>query len=290
MMKKEAFAPALIAMLTFCMVCSVSAQSTDTEPPIFQTLQKQLGQDGFDPKRIDAIYTSTRVTFDTKTVSLFLVHREATLNYDQFISKRSIHKAKGYMKKFKTELDEAHRTYGVDPEVITAILLVETRLGAGTGKSSVISTLSTMAALQDPTVRDAFWKAVSQTVDVTREEFETWSDRKSTWAYRELKAFLEYTGREQLEPTDIRGSYAGAMGISQFMPSNVLAYAKDGNGDGKIDLFDHGDAIASVANYLKRHGWKPGHDHEKARKVVWAYNRSSYYVDIIFKISDRLKG
>ena len=80
------------------------------------------------------------------------------------------------------------------------------------------------------------------------------------------------------------------MGISQFMPSNIIVYAKDGDKDGKVDLFTHADAIASVANYLKCHGWYPGIEGKKAFKVVWSYNHSDYYVKTIFKISDRLKG
>lgn len=61
-----------------------------------------------------------------------------------------------------------------------------------------------------------------------------------------------------MNPADIKGSYAGALGIAQFMPSNALSLAKDGDMDGKIDLFDHPDAIHSIANYLKQHGWKLG--------------------------------
>ena len=80
------------------------------------------------------------------------------------------------------------------------------------------------------------------------------------------------------------------MGISQFMPSNILIFAEDGDNDGRIDLFTHADAIASVANYLKQNGWRRGIDRKKARKVVWTYNHSDYYVNIIFKISDKLKG
>ena len=101
---------------------------------------------------------------------------------------------------------------------------------------------------------------------------------------------MQYTEREKIDPSHVRGSYAGALGISQFMPSNILIFAEDGDNDGRIDLFTHADAIASVANYLKRHGWHPGIGKEKAYKVVWSYNHSNYYVDIIFKISDLLKG
>lgn len=74
------------------------------------------------------------------------------------------------------------------------------------------------------------------------------------------------------------------------MPSSVFAYARDGNRDGRIDLFDHPDAIASIANYLKAAGWQPGIDRQKASKVIFQYNRSTYYVATILKVADLLKG
>ncbi|MBW1751677.1 MAG: lytic murein transglycosylase, partial [Deltaproteobacteria bacterium] len=80
------------------------------------------------------------------------------------------------------------------------------------------------------------------------------------------------------------------LGIAQFMPSSILAYAKDGNNDGQIDLFNHADAITSIASYLKHFGWHPGIDKKGAKKVIYRYNKSNYYVDAILKISVLLKG
>ncbi|RJQ55873.1 MAG: protein MltB [Desulfobacteraceae bacterium] len=256
----------------------------------FESLKEQLVKEGFDQKKVIEIYQSPEVRFNVQGVSRFLTYREAKLNYDQFVSRRCIRQAKQYMEEYQGELKRAEQAYGVDPKIVTAIILVETRLGTGTGNSSVISTLSTIAALQDSRVRELFWKAVSEGNDITRERFDGWVGRKSNWAYGELKALLKYTEREKMDPAKLKGSFAGALGISQFMPSNILAYAKDGDEDGRIDLFTHADAIASVAHYLKRHGWRPGIDREKAFKVVWSYNHSDYYVDTILKISDKLEG
>jgi membrane-bound lytic murein transglycosylase B len=74
------------------------------------------------------------------------------------------------------------------------------------------------------------------------------------------------------------------------MPTSALAYAADGNQDGSIDLFDHADAMASIAAYLKRFGWRQGIQTEKAKKVIYRYNHSEYYVDTILKIRSILKG
>jgi len=223
-------------------------------------------------------------------VSLFFQHRESKLNYDQFSSATSIRKARSYIADHKDTFMRAEQTYGVDKEVIAAIILVETRLGTYVGNRSVLNTLSTMASLADQKVRDMLWEKISAQSRLNRKEYDKWNMRKSQWAYDELKAFLEYTHREGLDPIEINGSYAGALGISQFMPSNVLAHAQDGNTDGRVDLFDHADAIPSIANYLKHYGWQPQIDRKKAYKVIYRYNRSSYYVNTILKISDLLKG
>jgi membrane-bound lytic murein transglycosylase B len=93
-----------------------------------------------------------------------------------------------------------------------------------------------------------------------------------------------------MDPVNINGSYAGAMGICQFMPSNILTLAVDGDGNGSVDLFTHADAIASVANYLKKHGWKPGLNREQKFKAVYHYNHSKYYVNTVLDIAQLLKG
>jgi membrane-bound lytic murein transglycosylase B len=80
------------------------------------------------------------------------------------------------------------------------------------------------------------------------------------------------------------------VGYAQFMPTSILAYAQDGDRDGRIDLLVHADALASIANYLKRHGWQPGISREKQEKAIYAYNPSSYYVNAILKVADLLKG
>jgi membrane-bound lytic murein transglycosylase B len=237
---------------------------------------------------IEKIYADPAVAFETKGVSLFFVHSESTLDYDQFLAAKSVRRAKEYLASHRAAFSAAEKAYGVDSEVITAIILVETRFGKYLGGRSILNTLSTMAALDDPGVRAGFWKQVPKSGRLSRDKFEAKADKKSNWAYKELTSFLKYTAREGIAPSAVHGSYAGAFGICQFMPSNALTLAKDGNGDGKVDLFDHTDAIFSIANYLRHHGWRPGIDREKAYKVVLRYNYSKYYANTILKISERL--
>ncbi len=282
------FRPFCLVVLILLLAAVGDASET---PGPFQGLEKRLIEDGFDSGRIKALLAHSNVSFAKRGVSAYFIHNEAKLNYKQFTRTWNISSARKYMQRHRDALAHAQQTYGVNKEVITAIILVETRLGTYTGKSSVINILATLAAMADEGPRRIIWQNLpNDKRRMSRDKFEKKADRKSTWAYRELKAFLHYTDKAEMDPTTIKGSYAGAMGISQFMPSNIATYGRDGNNDGKIDLFVHADAISSVANYLKHFGWKPGLSREKAYKVIYHYNHSKYYVNTILDIAEKLKG
>lgn len=122
--------------------------------------------------------------------------------------------------------------YGVEPEVIVAIIGVETAYGRNTGSYRVVDALSTLAFDYPP--RSKFFR-------------------------QELQHFLLLSREQKHDPLTLTGSYAGAMGYGQFMPSSYRNYAVDFDGDGFADIWQNtGDAIASVANYFHRHGWKAG--------------------------------
>jgi len=277
-----------LSLFIFYACSHIQTSPAHADSKYFDSLQKMLIQDGFDKTRIKKIYSDSRIKFNTSGVSAYFVHQESRANYDQFTETEPIQRALNYMERYENELINAEKAYGVDRRIITAIILVETNFGTYLGKRSVLSTLSTMAALTDPGVKEMLWNRVADTTDLTKEEFEAKADKKSEWAYNELKAFLEYTDKEVTDPFEIQGSFAGAMGICQFMPSNILTLAKDGNNDGRINLFNHADAIMSVASYLKHYGWYPGIDRNGAYNAVYTYNHSSYYVNTILKIAELL--
>ena len=278
----------MIILCTKSFSFSACAQETGLN---FQKLEIRLINDQgekFQPDQIKTLFKNSGVEFELKTIASYFQHKEGKLNYDQFLSNESIETAQEYIKDHKTDLDKAEQEYGVDKKVITAIMLVETRFGKYVGSDSVLGVLSTMAALEDPSIREWFWNQIPKENRISKEEYDIKAPQKAKWAYNELKAFIKYVQREELDPSLINGSYAGAMGLAQFMPSNILTLAKDGNQDGHIDLFNHEDAIASIANYLKYYGWKPGITREKAYAVVYNYNHSQYYVNTILNISEKL--
>ena len=282
---------AVILGLALLTVLANSSQSAAQEKPdYFAVVRQRLVTDGFSPEAVSQLYGRPEVFLEADGVSRFFVHSEAKLNYDQFTTPESIQKARAYMREYRVSLESAETTYGVDPRVITAILLVESRLGTVSGSRSCLNILSTLAALSDPEMREAFWRIIPDERRISRTHYDERVQKRAEWGYRELKALLRYAEREKIDPAGITGSYAGAVGFAQFMPTSILAYAQDGDMDGGIDLRTHADAIASIANYLKRHGWQSAISREKAEKVVHTYNPSSYYVNAILKIADLLKG
>lgn len=264
--------------------------ATEIHNHYFGSVKKKLIEDGFHPESIETLYNRPEVYFEADGATLLFTYSEAKVNYDQFANDWSLGKARDYMQKFQADLDKTEQVYGVESRIITAILLVETGLGSSLGNRSALNSLSTLAALMDPEVRKMFWDRIPDDKRMTRVKFDKKADQKSSWAYKELKAFLTYTQREGFDPLAIPGSFAGAVGLAQFMPSNILAYGQDGNNDGIIDLLEPADSMASIAYFLKQHGWRPGISRRKAEEVIHHYNHSEYYVATILKIAALLKS
>ena len=279
----------ILLLLAGVLSVGLEASGAMAVPQPFDNVQSRLIADGFDAERVRELYRQPEVAFETRGVALFFRHSEARLNYGQFLEERRIEMARQYVIDHSGALAAAEAQYDVPREIITAIMLVETQLGTLVGNQIVFNILSTMAALDDATVRKAFWGDLPTERRLKREAFEKKADRKSLWAYNELKALLRFVEAEKMDPVAIQGSYAGAMGYCQFMPSNALRLGVDGNGDDRVDLFDHTDAIASVANYLKHHGWKPGMTRQQQYQVILKYNYSKPYANTILDIAARLR-
>lgn len=149
-----------------------------------------------------------------------------------FIQETRIDLGADFWRRHRPTLERVSEKYGVDPAVIVAILGVETYYGRRAGDFQVLDALSTLA-FDYP--------------------------RRSPFFTRELENFLLLAREQARDPLSLKGSYAGAMGYGQFMPSSYRHYAVDQDGDGRIDIWDNpDDAIGSVANYLAEHGWRRG--------------------------------
>lgn len=163
-------------------------------------------------------------------------------------------------------ITNASKQYNVDPEIIVAIIGIETFYGQYKGKHKVLDALYTLGFYYPP--RAKFFRS-------------------------ELAEFLKLVDEEQLNMEELKGSYAGAMGYGQFISSSYRHYAVDFDGDGKRDILNSPvDAIGSVANYFHRHGWKMGEavalpleqigsTPEKPKTKVWSGERLHYRVSDI---------
>ncbi len=107
--------------------------------------------------------------------------------------------------------------------------------------------------------------------------------------YPELLALFKAAKKHNLDILSLKGSYSGAFGLPQFLPSSMLKYGVDGNQDGKVSLFEEIDAIYSVANYLKVHGWKSSLPPSVQTQVILSYNNSKPYGEAVLKVAELLK-
>ncbi|MGF1712453.1 lytic murein transglycosylase [Vibrio kagoshimensis] len=172
------------------------------------------------------------VTFKPRAVKADKNQPEKKLTLDEYIPRAvpawKVKQAQTLYKKHYEALHRIGKEYGVQPRFIVALWGVESNFGKFTGNYSVIDALTTMA----------------------------YDGRREAFFSKEAMAALTILEEGHIKPKDMKGSWAGAMGQPQFMPSSFLAYAADGSGDGKKDIWNtEEDVFASAANYLSQSGW-----------------------------------
>jgi membrane-bound lytic murein transglycosylase B len=149
-----------------------------------------------------------------------------------FLTEENVQRGVQFWQKHAAAIARAQERYGVDPEIVVAIIGVETRFGSNTGSYPIMDALSTLV-LDYPSRSDFF--------------------------RQELTEYLLLTRELKINPCRLKGSYAGAMGMPQFIPSSYRRYAVDFDGDDKRDVLSSADdAIGSVAHYLEGNGWEAG--------------------------------
>ena len=193
-----------------------------------QPLQEILSQ----AKRLDSVLRLMDNQAPTTSVKPPSGPNGAWLRYrKKFITPDNVQNGVVFWNQYEDALNRAWQVYGVPPEIIVGIIGVETRWGRVMGKTRILDALATLS-FNYP--------------------------RRAEYFSGELETFLLMARDEQDDPLNLKGSFAGAMGYGQFMPSSYKQYAVDFSGDGHINLWDPVDAIGSVANYFKAHGWVKG--------------------------------
>jgi len=252
----------------------------------FTPLKKELIEAGFSASFIDTVYSDSRVkyypdiVFNKRGLPEYHTTKNSIKNdhpFHKYNINEIVHEYSEYFKK-------AQNLYGVDKEAILAVLYVETKFGKLIGKHYILNVLSSLAMAD----KEFAMKHVSSHVekkyhylsdkkrDYIKNYFKNYASRKALQARNQLISLLNLYKEKKLEIRNLTGSYAGAFGYPQFMPSNYDRYAVDGNKDGEIDLFTFPDAIVSIGKFLEDHGWSASLYAKK--RALRRYNNSGRYV------------
>lgn len=210
------------------------AQGTEVAKPDFASytaaLKAEAMAKGYDTALLDSVFSS--LEFHERVVSADRSQPEVVETLSTYLPKRvsetRIRMARERYQQYLPQLEEIGRRYGVQPRFIVALWGLESSFGRFMGNYSIPSALATLA----------------------------YEGRREAFFKQEFFNALDILAQGHISLADMKGSWAGAMGQSQFMPSSFLAYAQDGDGDGKKDIWTNElDVFASIANYLKQQGW-----------------------------------
>ena len=249
----------IILLLTLSIAINAKDYNTNTKTIAFiQMMQTQYGykktylQKLFSDVKIQK--TPLKIFSRKKNKSTPALQKKYPLygTWDRYVqykvTNKRVKQGKSFLKKYRSTFKKVEKEYGVPSSYIAAIIGIESVYGGNVGKYPVFDTLSTLA-------------------------FE--ENRRNTFFTKELAKFIRLSYNQKFNPKEIKGSYAGAIGLGQFMPSSYDGYGVDFNNDGKVSLQHPHDAIASIANYLKENGWKK---HEKvATRVSYEGKRFKKY-------------
>lgn len=199
---------------------------------------------------------------------------------DVLLSKKRLAKGRRFAKQNRALLDRVSAQYEVAPEDLLAMLNAESNFGAVQGSFVAIDVFISQIAYMEAAEQEAFERGdYDEDGAMTRAKNRPRIQRRRRYAVKNVSALLRYAKKFGQDPRSFEGSWAGAIGLTQFMPAS-LRWAKDGDGDGKVDLSTIPDAVASTANYLVEHGYVKG-NRKARRKAFRAYNPNSEYVSAI---------
>jgi membrane-bound lytic murein transglycosylase B len=301
-LRRALFAAALLAALLPAAVLpgAAPARAADAVPgrdtpdrftsEELEPLLRALEQLGFQRDAIADVFYDVRLRKLDRVVSINAVNPDSEDIYEQFTSPYALHLARRFQRKHWRQLQAVEQRYGVAREYLVAILLVETQFGRAKLPYRVLEVFTTLAVEGHPEAVERYYERIkARNPDVEKDWLASRLVVKAQFAFQELAAALSMFRDNLQHLYEVRGSYAGAIGMPQFLPSSYLRWAVDGDEDGKIDLNNLDDVLPSIANYLYAHGWSPDADFRQRWRAVWEYNHSTHYTRTIFEIAFRLQ-
>ncbi|MGO8760884.1 MAG: lytic murein transglycosylase [Desulfobaccales bacterium] len=264
-----------VAGILLGVLAAVPGVGAEAQPVAYVGLKYSLVRQGLDKDYVFQTFADPRNQFLPDVVKkIAYLGKESPDIYKKFMTPETAARGRAYIEAHRAALSRAEAKYGVAPEVIVGILTVESGLGSNTGKYPVFNVFASLAVMDTPEVI----KEVGLTASRDRLK------KKAAWGRRELGVFLKYCADHHLDAFSLSGSWAGAMGYCQFLPSSLQSCGVAANGKGPVDLFTHDDAIFSIACYLKKSGFK-SQDRASWRRAVYNYNHSDAYVDTVLTLA-----
>ena len=245
-------------------VLIVYSQSGDN---ILDAIRSDAEAKGIPKSYLENTFSHKGIQIHDKIVERFArpYEKQSWTNYRKlFITDSRIKKGIHFYTEHQETLSAIAKNIKVDSFLILSIVGVESNYGRHQGEFTVFNALYTQIAKMP---------------------------RRAKWAKKELIEFLIYCYNDNIPPHSIKGSYAGAFGYGQFIPSSFNTYAADGNGDGIRKPYAWSDVFASVGNYLAKNGYPVNNpsDQEKVYQSVFAYNHADNHVKAVLELRDELK-
>ncbi len=241
-------------------------------PSHLETLRRYLLRSGVSPATVQRFFKT--VEFNKAVALKNVTHRERVENYSYAFTPGSVEKIKAFMKRHRKVLKCSCKRYGVYPSITASILFLESGFNPERAKKFHVATVFYTLYLMG---NEKFVRRVTRNPSPGLMKK---LRRRSLWAKKELAILLSRIEN----PLSLYGSWAGAFGLCQFIPSSYVHYAVDGDGDGKIDPFDPDDAIMSVANFLKMNGWKKNMTEQEMERVIFRFNHSVPYCKAVIRL------
>jgi membrane-bound lytic murein transglycosylase B len=254
-----------------------------------EILTQTLTEEGWDSSYINMIrmyLMDPRAEFKLVVLNKNSTHQETKEQYDQYLTKQSVDVCMDFWKSSREDVVTAIGAYDVPPEIVVAILKVESNFGSHKGRQAVFNVFISLSIADNPEIMNDAITTEGTDAEQQRKRLH----KRAKWGRSELNQLVNLV--IDLNDENLLwevSSWAGAFGLPQFIPSSFRAYARDGNNDGVIDLNNINDASISIANYLKSNGWKKGAGVSNKKKVIMRYNNSIHYAECILSLADYIR-
>lgn len=282
----------MIWLLTLFISLSSFAVPKKPVGPDWAYVEKRLSKGKFSKDFLKAVRDSYEPAdfFEVLDLNLLLYLRKSDAHGPQ-VTEDAVKEVQKFLNENSRAMYASEKKYKVPAHTIASLLWIESRFGGNAGRFHVLSVyLHLIQAERPEVVRQLQANAVKFTDKVTKKierEIRLRTKKKAAWAFDEIKALARMYDRNSKMVAGLRGSFSGAFGMPQFLPSSYVRWSKPASPGVAPDLYSADDAIHSVAHYLKGHGWRKSKD---PVKTLMKYNNSEDYAKAILNLSNKAEA